>query len=112
MSGSPYRVTDEGLKLHILVSPKARKDEVTGCELLLDDRCGEIFVLRVKVRALADKGLANKAVLKVIANWLDVPKTSIDLISGSKARYKTLLIEGLGKELAQKFEQCLLKNSL
>ncbi len=64
-----------------------------------DDRKGEIEVLRVSVRAIADKGLANKAVLKVISKWLNVPKSTVILSAGSKSRHKTVLIEGEGRDL-------------
>lgn len=99
MANLPYKVVDEGLKLHILVSPKAQRDEVKGCEVVGDDRKGEIELLRVSVRAIADKGLANKAVLKVIAKWLNVPKSTVILFAGSKSRHKTVLIEGGGRDL-------------
>ena len=107
MANLPYKVIDEGLKLHILVSPKAQRDEVKGCEVLHDDRKGEIELLRVSVRAIADKGLANKAVLKVISKWLNVPKSTVILSAGSKSRYKTVLIEGEGRDLMDEVNNLL-----
>jgi len=103
----PYKVIDEGIKLHILVSPKAQRDEVKGCEVIHDDRKGEMEILRVFVRAIPDKGLANKAVLKVIAKWMNVPKSTVILFSGSKSRHKTVLIEGDGQNLLDQVKNLL-----
>ncbi len=107
MANLPYKVIDEGIKLHILVSPKAQRDEVKGSEVVCDDRKGEIELLRVSVRAIADKGLANKAVLKVISKWLNVPKSTVILLTGSKSRHKTVLIEGDGQNLMDEVNNLL-----
>lgn len=110
MTVLPYIILDDGLKLHVLVSPKAHCDKVLGLEVLPDERKGEIGVLRVKVRALPDKGLANKAVLKLLAKTLNVSKSSLELVAGSKARYKTFLINGNGDELAELIDQLILNS--
>ena len=50
--------------------------------------------LKVRVRAVADKGEANRAVESVVAQWLGVAKTRVTVAAGSKSRVKTLDIEG------------------
>ena len=85
----PYTIVPEGVRLSVLLSSKASKDEVGGMDIV-----GEAFWLRARVRALPEKGLANKALIKLIAKWLDVRKSDIEVVSGAQARYKVLLISG------------------
>jgi uncharacterized protein YggU (UPF0235/DUF167 family) len=61
-------------------------------------------VLRVRVKAVPDKGKANAAVIAVLAKALDVPKSAVTLISGETARLKTVEIEGDPAALAARLE--------
>ena len=47
---------------------------------------------KVWVKAPPDEGRANKAVREVLANFLDVPKSSLELLSGQKSKQKVFLI--------------------
>ncbi len=49
--------------------------------------------LIVCVREPALEGKANTAVIKELANYFDVPKSSIKLKSGSAGKYKTFTIQ-------------------
>ena len=84
----PYRVDADGLTLHLRVTPNAGVDRIEGFETRDDGSA----VLRVRVKAVPDKGKANAAVIALIARALDVPKSAIALISGDTARLKTLHI--------------------
>lgn len=53
----------------------------------MDDR------LRIKVMAPAEKGKANKAVLRLLEKPLSLDKASITLDSGSTSSHKTIVIE-------------------
>lgn len=103
-----FRIVEEGVLLHLLVSPKSSRDELMGLEVFGTDGKSHT-VLRVRVRAIPDKGAANKAVIKLIAKWLGMAKSHISLHSGSKARHKVLLIEGEGAELLNTLETLMLK---
>ncbi|MCP4937203.1 MAG: DUF167 domain-containing protein [bacterium] len=81
--------------LFIKLTPNARRDEVLGTMAGADG-----LVLGAKVRAIADKGKANKALIALMSKWLGVAKSKIDLKSGSKSRIKTLAITGDSDELA------------
>ena len=76
------------------------------------DRVGEIMqmntgaVLKVRVRALPDKNAANQALIKLLAKWLGVPKSSLELASGSCSRYKTIKIFGKTSEIVRMLETC------
>jgi len=61
-------------------------------------------VLRVRVRAVPDKGKANAAVIMLVAKALDVPRSAVTLVSGDTARLKTIKIEGDAAALATRIE--------
>ena len=56
--------------------------------------------LSVRVRAVAEKGEANRAVEMVVAGWLGVPKSSVAVTAGGKSRLKTVLVTGQPDRLA------------
>jgi uncharacterized protein YggU (UPF0235/DUF167 family) len=58
-------------------------------------------VLRVRVKAVPDKGKANTAVIALLAKALGVPKSRISVTVGETARLKTVAIDGDGKDLAE-----------
>ncbi len=99
-----FQKNAEGIRLFIKLTPKASLDEVQSVEEAADGP-----VLKAKVRAIPDKGKANKALIKLIAKWLGVAKSDISLKSGSKSRLKTLAIMGnpddLGHTLQEKTDQ-------
>ncbi len=72
------------MKLHIKVIPSSSKDCIAGW---LED------TLKVKVKAPAEKGKANKAIIKVLEKTLDLPKGSIHIISGTTSSRKVIEIK-------------------
>jgi len=50
---------------------------------------------KVRVSAPAEDGRANDAVLRLIADTLDVPRRSVTLVSGHGARDKLVSLGGL-----------------
>lgn len=48
------------------------------------------FELMVYLRAKAHDGEANNALVKLLAKFFDVPKTSIQITHGLKSRHKTI----------------------
>ena len=46
------------------------------------------------MRAIADGGEANKAVLVLLAKSLGVPKASVKLLSGATSRLKQIAVDG------------------
>jgi uncharacterized protein YggU (UPF0235/DUF167 family) len=71
------------------LTPKAGADEVRGVEAAPDGAR-----LKVAVRALANKGEANAALIRTLARWLRMPASAISLTSGAKSRSKTIAISG------------------
>jgi len=65
--------------------------------------------LTVRVRAVAEKGEANRAVEVVVAGWLGVPKSSVAVTAGGKSRLKTVLVMGQPDRLAATVESYVSK---
>jgi len=86
----PYRLTPEGLVLQVRVTPNANADRIEGVEMRDDGN----VVLRVRVRAVPDKGKANAAVVALLAKALGIPKSALQLTSGETSRFKTLRLSG------------------
>lgn len=69
------------------VTPNAGRDVIQGIE----QRDDGTSVLRIRVKAVPDKGKANQAVIALLAKNLGCPKSEITLLRGETARLKTLL---------------------
>ena len=85
----PWRTRTDGIQVFVRVTPKSARDCVEGTT---DSPDGP--ALKVRVRAVADKGEANRAVEAVVAEWLGVARTSVSLGAGGKSRLKTLDVAG------------------
>ncbi len=92
----PWTVRPEGLVIEVRLTPRAAMDRIDGIEMLSDGRP----VLKARVRAVPEKGLANEAILKLLAKKLDLPTSRAQLLAGETARRKSVLLEGDGAMLA------------
>ena len=59
----PWRYSSQGLRIALRVMPRGGRDGIDGIEILADGRP----VVKVRVRAVADGGEANRAVMAVLA---------------------------------------------
>lgn len=57
--------------------------------------------LKARVRAVAEKNKANRAIEKLIAKQLKIGKTAVRVTSGETSRSKTIRIEVDPAELAE-----------
>jgi uncharacterized protein (TIGR00251 family) len=94
--GGCYRLVPGGIVVSIRMTPKSSRDEVEGVTVLSDGRS----VMKVRVRAVPDKGAANQALLALLAKALGVPKSSVEIVSGATARLKEVRISGEAAALA------------
>jgi len=69
------------MRIYVKVTPRAGKNEV----LRVSE--GEY---KVKVAAVPEKGKANEKVIKLLAEYFDVPKKSIGIAGGKTARTKII----------------------
>jgi uncharacterized protein YggU (UPF0235/DUF167 family) len=93
----PWRISTTGISIALRVTPRGGRDAVDGIEHLSDGRS----VLKLRVRAVADGGEANRAVLALLAKSLGVPKASVSLLSGATSRLKQVAVEGDPARLAE-----------
>jgi uncharacterized protein (TIGR00251 family) len=86
-----------GTRLRLRVHPKARKDAITG-----------VFAgaLKVSVTAPPEKGKANDAVVKLLSKALELPKRSIEIVSGETSQDKTVVVALEAGELRRRLELC------
>jgi uncharacterized protein (TIGR00251 family) len=80
-------------RLRIRVSPGARRSELVG-------RHGEAW--KVRVAAPPERGRANDAVLKLLAERLRIAPDELTLVSGASARDKVVELRGLDAEEADR----------
>jgi uncharacterized protein (TIGR00251 family) len=97
----PWRSSADGVRVALRVTPRGGRDDVDGIEQLSDGPS----VLKVRVRAVADGGEANRAVLALLAKSLGVPKASVTLLSGATSRLKQIAVEGDPIRLAEALRQ-------
>ncbi len=93
----PWRYSTDGISIALRVTPRGGRDAIDGIETLADGRS----VLKVRVRAVADGGEANRAVAELLAKALRVPKARVRLLSGATSRLKQVAVDGDPKELGE-----------
>lgn len=74
-------------RLRLRVAPGASRAGVVG-------RHGDAW--KVRVTAPPEDGRANEAVVRLLAEALSVPRTSVSLVSGHGGRDKIVELTGLG----------------
>ena len=96
----PWRTAGEGLLVTVRLTPKSSRDEVMGTA----DVPGGV-ALAARVRAVPEKGLANAALERLVADWLDVPRTSVSVEAGGKSRVKSVRVAGDVRTLETRIER-------
>ena len=86
----PWRYSTEGVRIALRVTPRGGRDDIDGIETLADGRT----VLKLRVRAIAESGEANRAVMELMAKALGVHKARVRIVSGVTSRLKQIVIDG------------------
>ena len=86
----PWRYSTDGVSVALRVTPRAGRDDIDGVETLANGRT----VVKVRVRAIADGGEANRAVTELLAKALGVPKAKVRILSGTTSRLKQIAVAG------------------
>ena len=81
-----FRQTDEGVEFAVKASPGSRENEIRG---VVDG------VLKISVTAVAEKGKANAAIIKLLSKELRIAKNRIELTSGATTSRKRFLVHGI-----------------
>lgn len=75
-----------GTRLTLRVQPRASRSEVVG-------RHGE--ALKLRLAAPPVDGAANEALVRFLAETLDVPRSALTIVAGSSSRSKVVDVAGL-----------------
>src|ERR1700738_507102 len=86
----PWRYSTQGISVALRVTPRGGRDDIDGLETLADGR----IVVKVRVRAIAEGGEANRAVTELLAKALGVPKAKVRILSGTTSRLKQIAVDG------------------
>jgi uncharacterized protein (TIGR00251 family) len=87
---NPWRYSTQGISVALRVTPRGGRDDIDGVETLANGRS----VVKVRVRAIADGGEANRAVMELLAKVLGVPKAKVRILSGTTSRLKQIAVDG------------------
>ena len=77
----------DGVIIAVRVTARAGRDAVEGV-----DASGQ---LRLRVSAPPVDGAANKAVLRLVAKALGVPRSAVTIAAGAGSRHKRIRVDGL-----------------
>jgi len=92
-----------GARLRVRVTPRARQTALAG----IIDADGRP-ALAIRLAAPPVEGAANKALLAFLADWLDVPKSGLRILSGETSRVKLIAITGFpANGLEERIKQAL-----
>jgi uncharacterized protein YggU (UPF0235/DUF167 family) len=79
-------VGEPGVRFSVRLTPHGGADRVDG---VVDG------LLRARVAAPAVDGAANRALLRLLADVLDVPQRDVRLVTGITARTKVVAVDGI-----------------
>ncbi len=81
-----FQETNEGVTFAIKLIPRAKRDEIVGIE---ND------ALKIRIHAPPVEGRANEALIKFLAQTLNVPRTNVELVRGETSRHKVVRVRGV-----------------
>ena len=84
--------TGKGVMVTVRATPRAARNQVQGLH-------GE--ALKVRLQAPPVDGKANDALIRFVADILDIPHRNVLLVSGETSRQKRLLVVGVPLAVAQ-----------
>ena len=98
-----YRARPDGIDLVVRLTPKSSADAIEGVQAAAD---GAVH-LAARVRAVPDKGAANAALERLLADRLDLPKRAVSVVAGSTSRLKTVRLTGDTAEIVKAIETAI-----
>jgi len=93
----PWRYSAQGISVALRVTPRGGRDDIDGVETLANGRA----VVKVRVRAIAEGGEANRAVTELLAKALGVPKAAVRVMAGATSRLKQVSVAGDAARLGE-----------
>ncbi len=86
----PFQVAAGAVGVPVKLTPKASRNAV--CGMAPDPRGGAL--LKVSVTAPPSGGMANAALIKLLAKEWHLPKSALEIARGAKERRKLIRIKG------------------
>ena len=77
---------NRGLTFAVRIVPRASRSEIAG------EQSG---ALRVRIAAAPIEGAANQELIKLLAKSFKLPKSAVQIISGSTSKNKVVRIQGV-----------------
>ena len=100
---SYLRATSTGVTLAVRAQPGAKKTAIVG---IYGE--GDTAQLKIAVQAPPIEGRANEALIAFLAKIFDLPKSSVELMSGQSSRSKVFLL----RDVCYAAAEALLKDSV
>ena len=97
----PWRSDASGLVLSVRLTPRSDREAIDGIAQLADGKA----VLQVRVRAPPSDGLANAALVRLIAATIGVRPRDVSVVAGQSARLKRVKVAGSAGALAALLEK-------
>ena len=103
----PWRYSTDGISVALRLTPRGGRDDIDGLERLADGRT----VVKVRIRAVAEGGQANRAVTELLAKALGVPKGKVRILSGATSRLKQIVVDGDPAALGESLRKAVAGNA-
>ena len=94
----PFVECEDGIRLAVRVTPRARKSAIAGTITSPDGRPA----LSIRLAAPPVDGAANKALTVFLAGALGVSRSSVRIVSGETSRLKIVEVTGVTADLASR----------
>ncbi|MGI9403680.1 MAG: DUF167 domain-containing protein [Hyphomicrobium sp.] len=104
-SEQPWRTGNGCVIVRVRLTPKSSLEAIGG----ITTPTAEGPAFSAHVRAVPAEGEANAALEKLVAKWLDVPKSAVRVTQGAKSRVKSLTVSGETDCLEQRLSAKLMK---
>jgi uncharacterized protein len=85
----PITEANGGVTFSVRVVPRSSRNQIVGVEG---------GVLKIKLTSPPVEGAANAALIEFIAEWLNVRRSAVSIVSGDKARNKVVRVSGVTRE--------------
>ena len=89
MSGPDVKIYGDAVRFSVRLQPRASKNEISGVQN---------GAIKVRVTAPPVEGAANEALVKLLAENLDVAQRDVTIVSGAASRNKTVEVSGIRAE--------------
>jgi uncharacterized protein len=88
----PIKAVHDGVSFAVKVHPRARKNAITGS-------VGE--ALKLALTAPPIEGRANEAAIEFLAEFFEIPRSSVTIASGATSRNKVVRIAGITSQAVE-----------